>query len=305
MKYFFSYLKYVKTNAIAAAPAADAGSRFPVLIFLEGYTGVRQQNTFQVEELVSHGYIVAALDQPDAAAAVIFPDGHQIPNDPRMLPLVWQSVRPLEKAPVVNGRTFEDGIIPYLAQDAIFALDQLALLNQADPNGILTGRMDLQRVGIFGNSLGGIVVGDACEAEPRFRACMVEDAPLSAQVVRAGLPQPTMWISRDVQTMQREGWSQADIRDTQNSMRTVFENLPGDGYLVLVPDMFHLNLLDTPYYSPLTSWLGMTGPIDARRAHNIMNAYSLAFFDRYLKRLPSPLLEGPSEQFPDVLLETH
>jgi hypothetical protein len=50
-----------------------------------------------------------------------------------------------------------DGIIPYLAQDAVFTLHQLASLNQADPNGILTGRLDVQRAGIFGVSLGGIV----------------------------------------------------------------------------------------------------------------------------------------------------
>jgi alpha-beta hydrolase superfamily lysophospholipase len=48
-----------------------------VLLFLEGATGFRQMNTFQVEELVSHGYVVAAIDQPGAAAAVVFPDGRQ------------------------------------------------------------------------------------------------------------------------------------------------------------------------------------------------------------------------------------
>jgi hypothetical protein len=35
-------------------------------------------NTYQVEELVSHGYIVAAIDQPGAAADVVFPGGRQV-----------------------------------------------------------------------------------------------------------------------------------------------------------------------------------------------------------------------------------
>jgi hypothetical protein len=35
-------------------------------------------NTFQVEELVSHGYIIVAIDQPYAAASVVFPDGRQV-----------------------------------------------------------------------------------------------------------------------------------------------------------------------------------------------------------------------------------
>jgi hypothetical protein len=79
----FGHLKYVTSNAIESAPVADDRSSYPVLIFLEGAKGgYRQQNTFQVQELVSHGYIVAAIDQPYAAARVVFPDGRQVAYDP-------------------------------------------------------------------------------------------------------------------------------------------------------------------------------------------------------------------------------
>ena len=78
----------------------------------------RQQNTFQVEELVSHGYVVAAIDQPYVAATVVFQDGRQAAYDPR-----WD---PPHSA-------FMDAHIPYLAQDAVFTLEQLAALNRADP----------------------------------------------------------------------------------------------------------------------------------------------------------------------------
>lgn len=59
----FTHLGYITTNAIPSAPVAHDEPRYPVLIFLEGLSGMRQMNTFQVEELVSHGYIVAAIDQ--------------------------------------------------------------------------------------------------------------------------------------------------------------------------------------------------------------------------------------------------
>jgi predicted dienelactone hydrolase len=304
MKYFFSYLESVKTNAIPAAPAADDAAGFPVLLFLEGFMGIRQMNTFQVEELVSHGYIVASIDQPGGAAVVVFPDGRQLTGDRQTLELIHQSITPVEPAPTLNGRTFKEGIIPYFAQDAIFTLDQLTALNQADPNGILTGRLDLDHIGMFGMSLGAEVGGEFCYLEPRVRACLMMDAPMPIDAVRSGLKQPSMWITRDIETMHREGWSQRDIDETHTSIREVFERLPGDGYLVLVPGMFHLNMVDTPYYSPLTPLLGMTGPIDAKRAHDIVNAYSLAFFDRHLKNLPAPLLDGPTKQFPEVLFET-
>jgi platelet-activating factor acetylhydrolase isoform II len=85
-------------------------------------------------------------------------------------------------------------------------------------------------------------------------------------------------------------------------MRSVFESLPGDGYLVLVPGMFHQNPSDFPYFvrSPLDQWMGLDGPIDAQRAHAIVNAYSFAFFDRHLKGAREPLLDGPAAQFPDL-----
>jgi predicted dienelactone hydrolase len=310
-EFTFGHLRYITTHAIQSAPVADDEPSYPVLIFLEGFNGFRQMNTFQVEELVSHGYIVAAIDQPYAAAAVVFPDGRQVEGweRARLAPLINQSLNPVETVPILNGRAFEDGIIPYLAQDAIFTLDQLTALNQADPNGILTGRLDLQRAGIFGISLGGIVSGEACRLEPRLRACLVMDAPMPADVVQSGLQQPTMWITRDADTMRLErqragGWSEADIKEHQTTMRAVFESLPGDGYFVRVRGMFHLNLTDLPYWSPLTSWLGITGPIDAQRAHSIINTYSLAFFDRHLKGRPAELLDRQAEQYPEVLFET-
>lgn len=308
--FIFGHFKYITTNATPSAPVAQDQASYPVLIFLHGFAGFRQHNTFQVEELVSHGYIVAAIDQPYAAAAVVFPDGRQVEGWERagLGPLIGQSISPVEPAPILNGQAFEDGIVPYLAKDAIFTLDQLAALNQTDTNGILTGRLDLQRVGIFGVSLGGIVGGEACRLEPRLRAFVVEDAPMPADVVQAGLQQPTMWISRDAKTMQLEGWSQTDpaagIDVHQTTMRAVYESLPGDGYLVLVRGMFHLNLTDYPFLSPLTSWLGITGPIDARRAHSIINSYSLAFFDQHLKYRSTTRFDDLVEQYPEVHFET-
>jgi len=118
-----------------------------------------------------------------------------------------------------------------------------------------------------------------------------------------------MWITRDAEAMRLErrkvgGWPEAEIHAELTSNRAVFESLPGDGYFVQVPGMFHINYSDIPSWSPLWPLLGLAGPIDARRAHSIINAYSLAFFDHELKGRPAELLDGPSGQYPEVVLET-
>ena len=316
--FLFGHFKYINTNAMPNIPVAVDKARYPVLLFLEGATGFRQMNTFQVEHLVSHGYIVVAIDQPGAAAAVVFPDGHQAAGLTlaQFRRTVRQSYMPdgtdlsRKSTLLPNGRARDvKSIIPYLAKDATFALDQLASLNEADPNGILTGKLDLHTIGTFGVSLGGIVVGEACRVEPRLRACLVMDAPMSTDVVRAGLQQPSMWITRDVASMQLErervgGWPAAEIGAHQTTMRAVYEGLMGAGYFVRVPGMFHSNFTDIPNWTPLAPQVGLSGPINKRRAHDIVNAYSLAFFDRHLLGRPAKLLDGPAKRYPEVLFES-
>jgi len=46
------------------------------------------------------------------------------------------------------------------------------------------------------------------------------------------------------------------------------------------------------------------GPIPAHRAHGIVNAYSLAFFDRHLKHHQAPILEGGADRYPEADLQT-
>jgi predicted dienelactone hydrolase len=302
--FFFGHFKYVTTNAVSSMPAAGDQPTYPVLLFLEGATGFRQMNTFQVEHLVSHGYIVVALDQPGAAAVVVFPDGHRAAG--LTLPQFHATVGP---SYLPGGPAKDNSFIPHLAKDVVFALDQLAALNQADPNGILTGKLDLQRVGAFGISLGGIVVGEACRLDPRLQACLVMDAPMSTDVVTAGLQQPGMWITRDAASMRLErqragGWPDAEIEAHQASMRAVYEGLSGAGYFVRVPGMFHSNFTDIANWTPLASQWGLAGPIDAQRAHDIINAYSLAFFDRHLLGRPAELLDGPAGQYPEAMFES-
>ncbi len=103
--------------------------------------------------------------------------------------------------------------------------------------------------------------------------------------------------------MQAEGWSQADIDQHQATMRAAFEDVQDSRYLVRMPGMFHANLTDAPFLSPLFGWLGVTGPIDPWRAHAFINAYTLAFFDRHLGGRPAPLLDGLIRPYPEVSLE--
>ena len=132
---------------------------------------------------------------------------------------------------------------------------------------------------------------------------------MSTVVVREGLQQPGMWITRDADTMRLEreragGWSEDDIRVHLTTMRAVFERLPEDGYFVQVPGTFHSNFMDLPLWFPFASRLGVTGPIDGARAHRIINAFTRAFFDRHVKGQPGTEFDELRERYPEVHFET-
>lgn len=282
-----SHLSLVTTNAVVQAPIAAGNARYPVLIFSHGRGGYRQHNTALFEDLVSHGYVVVSIDHPYAASGVVFPDGRVAAFDPRM-----------------RDRPFVNASIPYLAQDVLFVLRRLTDIDADDPAGVLTGRLDLEAVGMFGLSLGGETTAEACKLEPRLRACLMMDVWMPPDVVAAGLDQPALWMTRDEASMQREGWAQADIDETLSTMRAVYAESRSSSYFVTVPGMFHQDFSDGPLLSPLLKPIGLSGPIDPDRARTIVAAYTLAFFDRHLRGLATRLLDGMSKDFPEVQLET-
>ena len=64
---------YVDCNSWSDAYPIQ-NKKFPIIIFSHGNGGLRTQNTNQVEELVSHGYIVIAVDHTFDAGFIQFPD---------------------------------------------------------------------------------------------------------------------------------------------------------------------------------------------------------------------------------------
>lgn len=306
-EFLFEHFAQVDSNAVPGAPMSEARTDYPVLLFLTGVNGFAESNTFQVQELVSHGFVVVALDQPGVSAATRLPDGRTItiPQRKRMNALIGQSLRPNRSVPSLHGQPLPEGIVGYFAEDVSFAIDRLTALNRNDPDRLLTERLDLDRLGTFGVSLGGMTGAQACANDDRLRACLIMDVELTRDTLDSGLQQPSMFVTRPGDTMRTErrrlgGWSEDEIASTLGRMRSAFANSPADSYLVSITGMFHLDFTDAPRWSPLTSRLGMTGPIDGDRGFTLVNQYSRAFFEHHLNGRPAPLLTGDTEHFPEV-----
>jgi hypothetical protein len=74
------------------------------------------------------------------------------------------------------------------------------------------------------------------------------------------------------------------------------------GYRMVIQGTTHRNFSDSPFFSPLKSLTG-AGAIPTKRCAQIVNQYTLAFFDKNLRGQPEPLLEGASQAVPEARLE--
>ncbi|HEV8502567.1 MAG TPA: carboxylic ester hydrolase [Casimicrobiaceae bacterium] len=294
-------VRHAPTHALEDAPAAEG--RFPVLVNAAGLLVFRDASLFWIEELVSHGYVVVGLDQPGTAAATQLADGRIIraidkPVFDRYMPIAL-SQGPAA-SPTLNGVALPGGVIPFLADDLRFVLGRMEILDHGDP--VLAGHVDTGRAGAFGMSLGGYVAPEACYRDRRFRACVAVDAGKTAAVARDGLAQPVMIIGRDADVMRDErrkagGWPESEITHTIGSQRALFDHNRADAYYVTMNGMYHVNWTDAPLWSPIVRWIGLAGPIDPYQGFAETNAYTLAFFDRYLKGKSATLLdEAPGRQ---------
>jgi dienelactone hydrolase len=304
--FWTSQLALVTPNAIADAPIAHArkeGSGHPILLFSPSWSGQRMQNTFQVEELASHGYIVVAMDHPYGTDATVFPDGR----------IVRSAIGGGED--YSSQAAFEDFIrkatdeTKIRARDARFVLDVLEKWNTADPQGLLTGKIQMTSVGIFGHSLGGTVAVQACWLDPRFKAALDMDGMVAAESAADGAKKPVLFMMEepDVAPDASLGGMSEQKRRTVEFDRAQENLMKGSlkrygGFWMTVAGTTHKSFSDSPLFSPLKSLTG-AGSTDPKQVFEIANAYTLAFFDRYLKQEDSALLKSGSKEFREVQLE--
>src|SRR5262245_38811452 len=91
----------VRTHAVAGAPFARSVQRSPVLIFSHGGGETRETYSAQMEDLASHGYVVAAITHTYDAVLTAFPDGRHVVFAPQRWSPFTETI--LEGAPALRG----------------------------------------------------------------------------------------------------------------------------------------------------------------------------------------------------------
>ncbi|RMG94468.1 MAG: hypothetical protein D6706_13755 [Chloroflexi bacterium] len=284
--FFLDHIGLARTHAILNAPPTDSGAPYPVIIFSHGLTGFRSQNTGMIEELVSQGYVVAAIDHTYGNAITVFPDNRVVLYDACRLFTDCQS----------NPREGH-ALVQQWAGDISFLLDEMEKWNN-EPDHLLNGRLDLAHVGVFGHSTGGGATLEVCWQDSRCTAGLVLDGwtlPVSTEILKSPPSQPFMFLNTP-------RWLGPDNKARGQK---IYAALPNETWLIAIEGTEHFDFSDLPLLSPLTHQLGLSGTIDGNRIVEILDAYAVAFFNQYLKMEPSPLLADNSSPYPEIKLVKH
>ncbi|MBL7162268.1 MAG: hypothetical protein ISS57_06655 [Anaerolineales bacterium] len=182
------HLTYAESHAYKNAPLAGSQDTYPLLLFSHGWNGFRAQNSFQVEELASHGYVVVAPDHTYGAVTTVFSDGRVAGNNPQALPFG-------AGLPINEFRPIAKKLVRQWAEDLGFILDRLSQDYSGIQLGLLSGRLDLENVGVLGHSTGGGAAIEFCAQDSRCAAVFGMDpymTPVSEDVLTKGISQPLL-----------------------------------------------------------------------------------------------------------------
>ena len=260
----------------------------PVLLFSPGYGMDRSAGTGLVEELASHGYLVVAIDHTYDASEVEFPGGR---IETALLP-----ADPSDRLVVAEAGVRE--------ADARFVLDRIEELNAGRnpdaehrplPRG-LRGAFDLDRIGMFGHSLGGCTTAAAIHDDRRIKAGLSLDGQFVGPSAPAGSDRPFLLLSSDHDDP-FPGWAAFWANQRGPKLELRLKGSTHDSFTdgeVFVPQLAPVLGL-TP--AEVVDQIGTGAPL---RSVSVQRAYLRAFFDRYLRDGDGALLRGPSAHYPEM-----
>lgn len=278
--FILNHARLIETHVHLEPTVAD-DAPFPILFFSHGLSGVRVQNMQQVEQLVSHGYIVVATDHAYAAAFTVYPGGEAITYDANRV-IRWDTPAEIPDA---------QRLVQVWSADLSTMLAHLEQLN-ADDTHPLNNAFNFDQIGVFGHSTGGGTSYEFCYREARCRAAFGLDpwvVPTSDEAVQTGLNDPIAIMKSPVELSELN----------HNRLETLWDN-SDRAIEIEVAETEHFDFTDIKRLSPLLETVGLVESIDADQIDDMMTAYLLDFFNFHLRGWEGALLFADSAEFPEA-----
>ncbi|MGD1106826.1 MAG: hypothetical protein ABR865_07255 [Terracidiphilus sp.] len=241
---------------------------------------------------MSHGYVVAAIENTYLAAAVAFPDGRIIPSYHEPEPPNLSPDQRFQRMMKNVGLEIDTG-----ARDTAFVLSRLTELEDGNPNRfVLRNRLDLNRVAAMGHSAGGANATLACQMDARFKACLSLDGQMPPVAAFPEDPdgkwftQPVLLLEVDHNGGRWMGFNAAQNDVYLKKKEDQLNRCPAGCYDVVLksPGLVHGSFSDYP----LLAAMGRSAETkDALHNLGLTESYITAFLDQSLNHTSPPLLD--------------
>ncbi|MBI4586953.1 MAG: hypothetical protein HY717_23315 [Planctomycetes bacterium] len=241
-------------------PVEKGGAKYPLLIFSHGNSGFRHQNVFQMDHLASHGYVVASPEHTGNSS---------------LAPLPEKAVG-YDKGG--RSRSSEDR-----PQDVIFLIDHF-LKESGAPGSWLHQALDAGKIGVLGHSFGGYAACSAAVRDARIKAILPMTVALAGLGVAPAKVPTLVFLAKHDLTMKELG---------NVASRGYYLGCPAEKYLLTLKRGGHFSFCEMGIINPghgdgIGRGKNLAGEemefIPVPLAKEIINAYSLAFFDCYLRK---------------------
>ncbi|MFJ8623386.1 alpha/beta hydrolase [Kitasatospora sp. NPDC093550] len=245
--------------------------RYPLVVLSPAYEDPRITLTALATDLASHGYVVALVGDTYEDSGETLADGRTTP------------------CAICGDPTRIDSIPAGRALDVSFLIDRLTHGNTA---WRLAHLIDKHEIGMAGHSIGGASAAATMIADPRVRAGVNMDGAFKPAPVPGQIDRPFLMLGT------------ADNQPGGGSATTweqAWAALGGYKKWLTVTGADHFSFSDLDLLHEQAGF--PTPPFSPERGVAITRAYVTAFFDRTLKGIPSPLLDGPSPDNPEVLFQ--
>ena len=290
------YINNLTTNIYINAPIVNNSEKYPVILYSPGFNCDRDSTMFIIEKLIEEGYIVITLGSIYETDFTIMPDGEVIEMLDELTSLssdskeIWQELREIRK------------------KDITFLLNQLDYLNVHDE--FLKGKLDIDKIGAIGFSLGSQGVFEAAADDKRIKAVVLLEGCLHHSTVlervnggeRTNTPHLLFkrhasshklrveecysWYENmeDREVAKKRAEEQIQIACTiTKTQKALYEYINGFKSFIKINHSTHMTFSDIPMLQNQEYAECLGGQLSIKKAYEIIKNVTVRFFDEFLK----------------------
>lgn len=290
-----NYICSITTKIYLDSPISNKHTKYPVIIYSPGFSCDRDSSTFSAQKLAEEGYIVITLGHIYETDYTIMPDGKVIE--------ISQDLRNISS----NSKEIWKMLIDIRKQDIIYLLNVLDYINNHDES--LRGKLDTQKVGVIGFSLGSQACFEAAADDKRIKAVALFEGCLHNSTVservesgeRTNTPHLLLKRHAASQRLRVEeciSWYK-DMEDREEAekrikeevetalmitktQKNLYEYVNGFKSFVKLNYSKHMTFSDIPILQNKQYEECFGGKLSIKMAHKIINTVTVKFFNEFL-----------------------